>query len=256
MNTRSTPDRWITRPRPLPRARLRLFLLPHAGGGASAFRGWADVLPADVEVCPVQLPGRENRIAETPFDRVEPLTEALADALDGYLDRPFALFGHSNGALMAFELSRLLRARGRPGPAHLFASGRRAPDLPADSDPIHQLPEAEFLGELARLGGLPQPLLEHRELLELMVPLLRADVAIHETYQFTEQAPLDCPITGYGGLADPKVSREQLEGWGRHGAPPFTMRLFPGGHFYLQDDRAATLRTLSSDLLGVLRDLG
>ncbi len=256
MNTRSTPDRWITRPRPLPRARLRLFCLPHAGGGASSFRGWADVLPADVEVCPVQLPGRENRIAEKAFDRVEPLTEALADALDGYLDRPFALFGHSNGALMAFELSRLLRARGRPGPAHLFASGRRAPDLPAESAPIHQLPQAEFLGELQRLGGLPQQLLEHRELLELLVPLLRADVAIHETYQFAEQAPLDCPITAYGGLADPKVSREQLQGWGRHGAPPFTMRLFPGGHFYLHDDRAAVLRTLSSDLLAVLRDLG
>jgi medium-chain acyl-[acyl-carrier-protein] hydrolase len=256
VNTRSNPDRWITRPRPLPRARLRLFCLPHAGGGASAFRGWADVLPADVEVCPVQLPGRENRIAEPAFDRLEPLVEALADAIDGYLDRPFALFGHSNGALMAFELSRTLRARGRPGPAHLFASGRRAPDLPADSDPIHALPEAELLGELQRLGGLPPQLLEHRELLELLVPLLRADVAIHETYHFSEQAPLDCPITAYGGVADPKVSRAQLEAWGRHGAPPFTVRMVPGGHFYLQDDRAATLRTLSSDLLDLLRGVG
>ena len=256
MNTRSTPDRWITRPRPLPRARLRLFCIAHAGGGASAFRGWADVLPADVEVCPVQLPGRENRIGEKPFDRLEPLVEALADAVDGYLDRPFALFGHSNGALMGFELARTLRARGRPGPVHLFPSGRRAPDLPADTEPIHALPEGEFLSSLQELGGLPAALLEHRELLELLVPLLRADVAIHETYQFREQAPLACPITAYGGLMDPKVSPAQVQAWGRHTAREFATRMFPGGHFYLlQEDRDAALRTLSADLHGILRNL-
>jgi medium-chain acyl-[acyl-carrier-protein] hydrolase len=255
VNTRPTADRWITRPRPLPRARLRLFCLAHAGGGASAFRGWPDVLPADVEVCPVQLPGRENRIGEKAFDRVEPLIEALADAVDGYLDRPFALFGHSNGALLSFELSRTLRARGRPGPVHLFPSGRRAPDLPADSAPIHTLPEAEFLADLQELGGLPPQLLEHRELLELLVPLLRADVSIHETYEFREQAPLECPFTAYGGLADVKVSRAQLEAWERHSTGPFTLRMFPGGHFYLQEDRDATLRTLSADLLSVVRGL-
>lgn len=256
MSTRPTPERWITRPRPQPRARLRLFCLAHAGGGASAFRGWADVLPAEVEVCPVQLPGRENRIGERAFDRLEPLVDALADAIDGFLDRPFALFGHSNGALIGFELARALRARGRPGPAHMFPSGRRAPDLPADRAPIHTHPEAEFLAELQELGGIPPQLLEHRELLEMIVPTLRADVAIHETYAFAEQPPLDVGATGYGGLADPKVSRAQMEAWARHFAGPFTLRMFPGGHFYLQDDRDTTLRTLSGDLLGLLRALG
>lgn len=256
MSTRPTPDRWITRPRPAPRARLRLFCLPHAGGGASAFRGWADALPAEVETCPVQLPGRENRIAEPAFDRLEPLVQALADAVDAWLDRPFALFGHSNGALIGFELARALRARGRPGPAHLFSSGRRAPDLPLPTPPIHAHPEPEFLAELAELGGLPQALLDHRELLALLVPTLRADVAIHETYVFREQAPLACPITGYGGVADPKVSREQLEAWARHTAGPFVRRMFPGGHFYLQEDRDAVLRTLSADLHAVLGGLG
>ena len=256
MSTRPTPERWITRPRPQPRARLRLFCLAHAGGGASAFRGWADTLPAEVEVCPVQLPGRENRIAEPAFTRLEPLVEALADAVDGSLDRPFALFGHSNGALIGFELARTLRTRGRPGPVHLFASGRRAPDLPSDQDPILDLPEAEFLAQLQELGGLPASLLEHRELLEMIVPTLRADVSIHETYHFAEQAPLACPVTAYGGVADPKVSRAQLEGWARHTAGPFVMRMFPGGHFYLQEDREAALRVLSGDLLAVVRGLG
>lgn len=251
MSTRPPTDRWITRPRPLPRARLRLFCLAHAGGGASAYRGWADALPADVEVCPVQLPGRENRLAEPAFDRLVPLVEALAQAIDPWLDLPFALFGHSNGALIGFELSRLLRARGRPGPRHLFASGRRAPDLPAETEPIHALPEAEFLAELEKLGGIPATLLEHRELLELLVPTLRADVTMHETYVFGEEAPLAFPITAYGGETDPRVSRAQLEAWGRHTAGPFVMRIFPGGHFYLQEDRATVLRTLSSDLQAV-----
>jgi medium-chain acyl-[acyl-carrier-protein] hydrolase len=253
VSTRPTADRWITRPRPAPRPRLRLFCLPHAGGGASSFRGWADALPSDVETCPVQLPGRENRITEKAFDRLEPLVEALADAVDPWLDRPFALFGHSNGALIGFELARTLRARGRPGPVHLFASGRRAPDLPASTPPIHAHAEPEFLAELAELGGLPTALLEHRELLALLVPTLRADVSIHETYVFQEQAPLACPITGYGGVADPKVKREQLDAWARHTAGPFVRRMFPGGHFYLQDDRETTLRTLSADLHGILR---
>lgn len=251
MSTRPTPDRWITRPRPAPRARLRLFCLPHAGGGASAFRGWADVLPADVEVCPVQLPGRENRIAEPAFDRLEPLVQALADAVEPYLDLPFAVFGHSNGALIGFELSRLLGARGGPLPVHLFASGRRAPDLPAETAPIHAHPEAEFLAELGTLGGLPRALLEHQELLALLVPTLRADVAIHETYQFREEAPLPFAITAYGGVADAKVRQAQLQGWERHTAGPFLLRMFPGGHFYLQDERDTLLRTLSGDLHGI-----
>lgn len=248
-------DRWITRPRPSPGARLRLLCLPHAGGGASSYRGWADALPPEVEVCPVQLPGRENRLAEPPFDRMAPLAEALADVVEPLLSLPFALFGHSNGALVGFELARTLRARGRPGPVHLFASGRRAPDLPPDRPPTHHLPDAAFLADLQELGGLPPQVLEHPELMEMLLPTLRADVASHETYEFQEQPPLAFPITAYGGLTDPRVSREKLQAWSRHTAGPFVMRLFPGGHFYLQEHRTDVLRTLSGDLQAVLRGL-
>ena len=252
MNLDATAARWITRPRPAPRARLRLFCLPHAGGGASAFRGWADALPAEVEVCPVQLPGRENRITEAPFDRMSPLIDALAEVIDPFLSLPFALFGHSNGSLIGFELARTLRARGRPGPVHLFASGRRAPGLPAPRPPTYQLPDDAFLAELRALDGLPAQILEHQELLSLLLPALRADVTMHDTYEFREQPPLACPITAYGGLADPRVTRDELQGWHRHTAGPFVMRMFPGGHFYLQDDRPTLLRTLSTDLHTVL----
>lgn len=252
MNLSATAARWITRPRPQPQARLRLFCIAHAGGGASAFRGWPEALPAEVEVCPVQLPGRENRVAEPAFDRMPPVVEALADVFEDFRSLPFAFFGHSNGALISFELSRELRRRGRTGPVHLFASGRRAPDLPSDRPVTYNLPDDAFMAELQTLGGLPQVLLEHRELLELLLPTLRADITMHETYEFREQPPLECPITAYGGLTDPRVSREQLQAWGRHTSGPFVMRMFSGGHFYLQDDRATFLRTLTGDLHAAL----
>ena len=246
-------DPWIMRPRPNPRAALRLFCLPHAGGGASTFRGWADQLPADVEVCPVQLPGRENRIAEAPYDRVGPLVEALAGALAGWSEIPFAVFGHSNGALIGFELARHLRRTGAPGPVHLFASGRRAPDVAQRGRDIHALPEADLLEDLRELGGLPAAILENAEIRALILPLLRADMALTENYQFAEEAPLDIPITGYGGLADPKVSREELEAWGRHTAAGFRARFFPGDHFYLLSGRDQVLAKLSQDLSAIVR---
>lgn len=169
----STTGKWISRPRPNPRARLRLFCIAHAGGGASAFRGWADALPPEVEVCLVQLPGRENRLMEKPFDRLDPLVAALTDAVRPWLDLPWALFGHSNGALIGFELARLLRERGLPGPRHLFASGRRAPDVPPQSRLTGHLPDDEFLADLGELGGLPRELLENREIMQMLLPLLR-----------------------------------------------------------------------------------
>ena len=251
----TTTNRWISRPRANPRARLRLFCIAHAGGGASAFRGWAEGLPPEVEVCPVQLPGRENRFSERPFDRVDPLAAALADAVRPWLDLPWALFGHSNGALIGFELARTLRARGLSGPRHLFPSGRRAPDMPAQGRAISHLPDDEFLADLAELGGMPRELLENSEIMQMLVPVLRADMALHETYEFREEAPLDCPITAYGGLADAKTTREAVEAWGRHTRGPFVVRMFPGGHFFHQSEREEFLRVFSADLHAVLHAL-
>lgn len=246
---------WITRPRPNPGARLRLFCLPHAGGGASFFRAWGEAVPAEVEVCPVQLPGRENRIMEPPVDRVPPLVQALTDAVAPWLDRPFAFLGHSNGAMIGFEVARELRRRGTKGPVHLFTSGRRAPDIAARTAPIHPLPDDAFVAELAALGGMDPALLAHPELVELLLPVLRADVALHETYAFVEEPPLDTPITAYRGEADPKVTAQEVEAWGRHTSASFTVRAFPGGHFFPQEDRDAFLRTLSADLRTVLSAL-
>lgn len=249
----ATKDAWIVRPRPRGHVRLRLFCIAHAGGGASSFRGWGDVLPPDVEVCPVQLPGRENRVMEKPFDRVEPLVEALHAAMQPYMDLPYAIFGHSNGALIGFELARRARAAGTRMPEHLFASGRRAPHLPGRTRDVHALPEPELLEELKALGGIPDEVLAHPELRALIVPLLRADMALTETYDAGDAPPLPVRITGYAGAADPKVPVEDVEAWGRHTTEGFGMRTFPGGHFFVFDQRERVLRDLYTDLGQIAR---
>ena len=240
----------MQRPVPRPGARLRLLLIPHAGGGASAFRGWAEALPPEVEGCTVQLPGRENRMGEPAFDRLPALVEALAGALERWRDLPYAVLGHSNGALIGFELARHARRTGTPGPVHLFASGRRAPHLPSRLRDVHQLPQDELVAELAELGGMPREVLEHPELLALLVPLLRADMALTETYDHRDEPPLDTPITAMTGTEDPKVSLDEAEAWGRHTSGGFRLHTFPGDHFYLFSGRDRVIATLSADLRG------
>lgn len=249
-------DPWIQRPRPRPGARLRLLLLAHAGGGASAFRGWADAIDApEVEVCPVQLPGRENRMREPAYDRLPPLVGALAAALERWRDLPYAVFGHSTGALLGFELARHAARTGVPGPVHLFASGRRAPDLPSRQRDVHRLPDGELVAELQALGGIPQALLDHPELLQLLLPILRADLALTETYTPTPGATIGIPITACNGDRDDKVTADEARAWGRHTTAAFRERTFPGDHFYLFARRDLVLPALSADLRSITATL-
>src|SRR5205085_8881948 len=244
----SSATPWLVINRPNPQARLRLFCFPYAGGGAATYHAWPGELPTEVEVCAVQLPGRASRSRESPYDRLKQLVEALAPAVLPYLDRPYAFFGHSMGALIAFELTRRLRREADTSPAHLFVSGRRAPQLPRTNPPIHDLPEAEFVQALRRLNGTPDEVLAHPELMELMLPLLRADFAAVGTYEYTPEPALACPITAYGGLQDHEVSRAQLEAWRTQTTGGFTLRMLPGDHFYLQTGRALLLRSLFREL--------
>jgi medium-chain acyl-[acyl-carrier-protein] hydrolase len=241
-------DSWIAFRKPNPRARLRLFCLPYAGIGASIFRTWSDGLPADVEVCPVQYPGRGTRLMETPFTQLSPLVQALAQALVPLLDKPFALFGHSLGALVGFELARELRRQSGVQPVRLFASADRAPQIPRQDRPIHALPEGEFLAELRRLNGTPGKVLEHDELMRIMLPILRADFAVYETYAYSVEPPLDCFISGFGGLQDRKVSRRDLEAWRDQTSASFSLRMFPGDHFFLNTNQPLLLQVISHDL--------
>lgn len=244
----TSTSRWLAYREPNPRARLRLFCFPYAGGGASAYRGWAAALPADVEVCPVQLPGRESRLREPAFEQPDPLVVALADVLREHLDLPFAFFGHSMGAMLSFELARELRRRAAPLPLHLFVSARRAPQVPAREEPIHALPEPEFLAKLRELNGTPEEVLQHAELMRLLIPLMRADFAVNENYLFRPEAPLAPGISAFGGLGDQEVTRDDLALWSAHTRGLFRLRMLPGDHFFLHSARDLIAESIARDL--------
>lgn len=228
-----------------------MFCFPYAGGGASAYRGWAASLPGDVEVCPVQLPGRESRLREQPFTRSEALIPAVADALEPYMDMPFVFFGHSMGGMISFELSRELRRRDRTPPLHIFVSGRRAPQVPAREEPIHDLPEPEFIVKLRELNGTPEEVLQHAELMKLLVPILRADFAVNETYTYTQEEPFDIGISAFGGLGDDEVTKEDLELWRSQTRGRFRLRMLPGDHFFLHSGKDLLTEAIARDLAEV-----
>lgn len=239
---------WVTRPKPNPQARFRLFCLPYAGAGASIFRSWSEELPPEIEVCPIQLPGREDRLGETPFTRLSPLIQTLAPLLRPYLDIPFAIFGHSMGALISFELTRELRRQNWPCPVHLFVSGIRAPQIPDLALPIHRLLEPEFIESVRRLNGTPQEVLQNPELMKLFLPALRSDFAILETYFYATEEQLKCPISAFGGLQDTIVSREDLAVWRAQTHGAFTLQMFPGDHFFLHSDPQPLLQAIAAEI--------
>ncbi len=227
------PGCWVVRPRPNPDARVRLFCLPSAGGGPAVFHRWPVGLPSDVEVCAVQLPGRGARLNEAPFDRTAPLVETLAVHLVPYLDRPFAFFGHSMGALVSFELARLLRRMGAGTPRHVFVAAFRAPQLHDPRRALHDLPEPELIAQLRRLNGIPAQLIDEVELMQLVLPAVRADLAACETYEYSRETPLSCPITAFGGRTDPKAERDELEPWREQTSGHFELHILPGDHFFV-----------------------
>lgn len=247
---------WVKCSKPNPQARFRLFCFPYAGGGASLFRSWANRLPGEVEVCAVQLPGREDRLTEAAFTSMPPLVEALASALNPYLqDKPYAFFGHSMGAFVSFELARYLRKQhhAHAGPLQLFVSAQRAPQFPDPEPPVHALPDNEFIEELRNLNGTPTEILQNAEVLEITLPLLRADFAICETYRYIPGEPLLCPIFACGGIDDEKIDNEKISGWREQTRGSFMLRMFPGDHFFLHSSQAALLQALSHQLLSLLR---
>jgi medium-chain acyl-[acyl-carrier-protein] hydrolase len=239
---------WIAAGRSAPFAGLRLFCLPYAGGGASLFHAWVEPLAPSIDVRPVQLPGRENRLPERPFDALDPLVVALADAIEPQLDAPYALFGYSMGALIVFELARTLVRTGARAPVKLLAAAHRAPHLEDPGPDIHALPEARFIQAIRRLHGTPDEVLDHPELRSLLLPLLRADFTLCETYRYRAGEPLDCPIVAFGGTQDSDISRRELEAWREHTRARFTLRMLPGGHFFLHTVRSALLAAISEEL--------
>lgn len=238
---------WIVCARPNPSARFRLFAFPYAGGGASVFRGWSPHAP-ELEICAVQLPGRESRLGEAAFTHVDQLVPVLADALLPMLDRPYALFGHSIGAIQVFELARELRRRAVRMPAACFMSGRPAPQTVCTLPPVHHLPEREFLLRLRSLNGTPDEIMANTELMALLLPVLRADFELAWSYVYREEPPLAVPITAFGGDSDTDVAIADLYDWRSHTTAAFDARILPGGHFFLHAHAAAIMDEIARRL--------
>jgi medium-chain acyl-[acyl-carrier-protein] hydrolase len=239
---------WIVRPNPNEHADLRLFCVPHVGGSAMIFRTWPQDLPDYVEVCAIELPGRGRRIKEAPFSCLRSLVDALADSILPYLDRPCALFGHSFGALVCFELARELRNRLVPIPVLLCVSGAKAPQFLVDGSSIHMLPDPRLIDKVRRLGGTPEAVLENEELVSALLPALRADFEALETYVYSDATPLRCPILGLGGAADHRVDRDSLRAWAEHTIAGFKLEMFPGDHFFIHQAQPQILQTLGAAL--------
>jgi medium-chain acyl-[acyl-carrier-protein] hydrolase len=221
-----------------------LICFPYGGGSAAVFHGWGERLPAGVELHGVQLPGRTTRVFEPAYTSLPPLVDALVQALGPALRRPTVLFGHSMGALLAFELARELRRRGAPGPVALILSGCPAAHLPIGSR-VHDLPEPELLARLVRLGGTPPELLQDRELLDLVLPAVRADFAVAETYRHSAEPPLDVPIAAFAGRHDEHAAVDDVDAWREHTSAGFTLDVLPGEHFFIHTEADRFL-----DLLG------
>lgn len=252
MDGQGPRSEWFARIRPRPEAAVRLFCFPHAGGAASSYFHWPAALDG-VDVMAVQPPGREGRLAEPPVADMATLLDRLVAAVEPYLDRRFLFFGHSMGALVAFELARALACRGLPQPERLYVSGRRSPTVPNAETPLHTLPDQDLVAELnRRFGGLPPAILAEPELMALFLPVIRADLAVLERHDFRADPPLGLPVTALGGEADARAGEADLAAWRELTTAGFALRRFPGGHFYLHDRREDFLRDfaamLSTDL--------
>ena len=246
---------WIVCPQPNPQNHLRLFCLPYAGAGVSCFRSWTRCLPSEIEICSIRLPGRENRQREAPLKRLKPIIETLAPIIRPYLDKPFAFFGHSMGALLSFELARELRRRNWPTPVYLLVSGSRAPQLPDPHPPIHRLPQTKLIKKLRSLKGIPDEVLENQELMQLFLPTLRADFELLETYFYLEEKAFDFPIAAFGGLEDNKVSLEELAAWREQTKSEFSLQMFSGDHFFLHTRNRELQPALAQQIQKLLTQL-
>ncbi|WP_413173053.1 thioesterase II family protein [Anabaena azotica] len=248
MTTKTTFNSWVTCPKPNPQAKLRLFCLPYAGGSAIIFRTWPNDLPPTIEVCPIELPGRGRKMNLPPYTEMQPLVSEIAQNIIPYLDKPFAIFGHSMGGLVSFELARLLRSDYNLTPLHLFISARNAPQITPAKRPIYNLPDAEFWQEIRNFNGTPDDVIENEEIIQLFLPILRADFTVLDTYNYTHQPPFDFPISVFGGLQDQEFTDYELEAWKEHTIAFFNLHKFEGNHFFIKESQNVLLKSISQQL--------
>lgn len=239
---------WFPNRRPSPDCDLRLLCLPYAGGDASAFREWGAALPDNIEVVAIELPGHGQRMAEEPCRCMSSLVDVMAGACAAAIDRPFAIFGHSMGASIAIELASRLATVAERSPVHVFVSGAQAPHIERRS--LQHVSREELLVELRRWNGVPEEVLANNAIIELFIPILRADFALVDT---RARGPvgggLAAPLTVFSGIEDPEVTDEGLKAWRQYTSGTFDLQVFPGGHFFLDSARSELLHEIGRRLV-------
>jgi len=227
-------NQWITCPKPQPDADFRLFCLPFAGGGASVYRSWSNHLGPKLEVCPIQLPGRENRISTPAINDSRRLAEMIANQLSLYLSKPYLIYGHSMGGLLAYEVLKHLQDQGHALPVTAFIGAHRAPHLPPRRQSFLDLGDRDFIDKISSFGGFDQEVLASQELVDFVLPTLRADFSVCDGYQYAGTTPLECPFVVFSGKTDPEVPPTDMDAWSQHTTYPLQHISLDAGHFFLK----------------------
>jgi medium-chain acyl-[acyl-carrier-protein] hydrolase len=243
-NVDKLASQWFISDKPRAETSLRLFCFPYAGGGASIFYDWSKYLPKDISVMAIQMPGHESRMAEELISDINLIIDKLAIAIAPYLGKPYIFYGHSLGALISFELARRLNKINAPLPKHFIVSGRAAPHTPSKKGIIHNLSDQEFIIKLKEYNGLPDIILHNQELLDLFLPIIRADFKLSEGYLYKEDTPLPVPITALAGQDDNNIIIENVALWNKHTTKNFKEYVLPGDHFFIKTECEAVLKII------------
>ncbi len=245
---------WFESFSPNPAAKARLFCFSYAGGNPTTFRDWHRFLPSSLEILAIQLPGHGTRVWEKPFSELKPLIEELNHFITEYSEKPFLFFGHSLGALLAFELARQLGRSPVRQPSLLILSACSAPEWMSERSkknrlhPGHLLSDELLIQKLKELGGTPKEVLENSELMKLFLPAIRADLCLSENYIYEAGIPLSCPMIVCGGEKDDEVDIASLDDWSLQTSSSFKKEIFPGNHFYLYESKIELLKKISEEI--------
>jgi medium-chain acyl-[acyl-carrier-protein] hydrolase len=232
-------------------APIRLFAFAHAGGGANVFSHWNKALPG-AHVLAARLPGRESRIAETAHSAMDTLIDALAEQIAPRLDRPFVFYGHSLGGLIAFELAHRLREQGLRQPERLLVGAYRSPERKSPHPQLHALTDADLVTGLKRYDSMPQSIIDSPELMALLVPMLRADFSLFETYIYRERAPLDQPIVIYYGNDDRMVEPAEMDGWRTKSSADVRLHPIDTGHLFHLRNETELLELIAIEMRDIM----
>ena len=244
-----TKNRWFSRSKRRESPKLRLFCLPHAGGGTVLYNRWTSFLPPSIELIALKLPGREDRLDEKPYEELDQLANELVEPLAPLVAEPFAIFGHSMGAAIGYRLAVALRRASLAAPKVLFLSACRPPESWCVTEPLHTLPDTEMIEQLVnRYDPRQETSEDEMSMMKIMAQTIRADLKMLESFRHDNAPPLDCPICAFGGTEDTQVTRAKLQGWQSMTNRAFGVRIFPGGHFYLRDQQRAVVQTVLSRL--------